>query len=98
MRRVVFYFICAEILDMATTIIGLRMGMVEQNPLVYSHGWDFVILLKIVITIFVAIILQIKKKQKTDIIIPWLAVSPAIWNSAMIILHSWYWQTGGFML
>lgn len=85
MRRVTIYFIYAEILDLLTTIIGLGMGMVEGNPLVYKFGWNNVVLGKIFITIFIAIVLEKKKQQPVDILVPWIAILPVIWNTLMIV-------------
>lgn len=86
MRNVTIYFIFAETLDLITTMIGLRLGMTETNPLVYRYGWDAVILVKILITIGLSIVLEKKKEQPIDILLPWIAILPVIWNSLMIVL------------
>jgi hypothetical protein len=87
MRRTTLLFLCAETLDLLTTIIGLKMGMTEMNPLVYKFGWDAVIIFKIFATIIIAIVLQKKKYRKHDIIIPWLAFIPVIWNTMLIVTY-----------
>jgi len=87
MRRTTLLFLCAEALDFLTTIIGLEMGMAEANPLVYKYGWNTVIIFKIFATIIIAIVLEKKKYKKYDIVIPWLAFVPVIWNTIMILMY-----------
>jgi hypothetical protein len=85
MRRVTFYFLCAEVLDIITTIIGLRFGLVEINPLL-SFGWERLILFKLLAILMVTIILEKKRPSRYDIIIPCVAIISVIWNSIMLLM------------
>ena len=86
MRRVPIYFLCVEILDIITTIIGLRMGMEEINPMSTKFGLEVLFTYKIIMTLVVTVALQLKRKQKADIIVPLVAVVPIIFNCINLIL------------
>lgn len=82
MRKIVTFFICAELLDVITTIIGLSMGLAELNPI----AWEICLPLKLLVIVVVAIVLQRKTPRKIDLLIPIVAALPVIWNLLNICL------------
>lgn len=79
MRKITIFFILAELSDIFTAIIGLNVGCAELNP------FGTIFISKIIATIFVSLILEIKKPNKFDIVIPIIAVIPIPWNLLNII-------------
>lgn len=86
LRNTVIFLLLFEILDGITTIVGLNMGFMELNPLVYRLGWSTVIILKVIITVGIAIVLQVKREHKLDYVIPCIAAIVPLWNSAMLLI------------
>jgi len=86
MRKVTALFLIAEALDFVTTYIGLRMGLVEINPLLPYLGWGRLIFIKLFVVLLVAIVLQKKKETRWDIIIPLFLFLFVIWNTVNLIL------------
>lgn len=86
MRKVTIYFLLAEVLDLITTMVGLRLGMVELNPVFNKAEWEILFLIKIIGTIIVVIALERKKKQKIDVIFPIVALIPVLWNCLNLVL------------
>lgn len=50
-KTTVLLILFGQALDVLTTAIGLSIGGVELNPLVYQIGWGWVITIKILVTI-----------------------------------------------
>lgn len=91
LRTITVIFLYAEILDILTSFIGIKMGLTEKNPIVYALGWNMVILIKILGTIIIAIFLEKKKHMKYDIIFPIIAILPTAWNAfqfSLILIFS----------
>jgi len=78
MKSVTIAFLIAELLDCMTTFIGLRMGMIEVNPICFSLG--LLITAKIVAIGIVATVLQVKRPHKLDWLVFAIAGLPVIWN------------------
>jgi len=85
MRKVTFYFLIAEALDILTTMIGLSLGLKEANPLL-RFGWGWVAFLKALSVIIVTIGLEKKKPRKYDMVVIFIVVPFIIWNTINIAL------------
>ena len=85
MKTITKTFIIAEGLDLLTTITGIIfLNLWDANPLQICFT---TIICKIVITVIVAWILQIKAKHSVYWIIPSVAVLPVIWNIFVIVFE-----------
>jgi len=89
MRRVTFLFVYIEFLDILTTLIGINIGFWENNPLARSTLGEF-ILIKLFFTVLIAVILEKKKPNHYDILIPIFAITGVIWNSFLFVLRAVY--------
>ena len=67
MRKTTLFFILFQILDMGTTFVGLQMGLKEANPF---GTIERLFICEIIVTVVVAIILQIKKNNRVDWAVP----------------------------
>lgn len=50
-KTTVLLILLGQIIDAITTAVGLSIGGVELNPLVYQIGWGWVITIKILVAI-----------------------------------------------
>jgi hypothetical protein len=75
-------FIVAELLDALTTVIALRMGFTELNPI----SWGWLIPLKVVVVIAVALVLR-KTTRKIYWAVPVVAWLVVVWNVINIGLY-----------
>ena len=85
MRKVTFYFLIVEALDILTTVIGLSLGLKEGNLLLPIIGWGWLVFFKALSIIIVVIGLEKKKPQKYDILIILVIVPFVIWNIINIV-------------
>ena len=82
MRKTTLFFILAELLDLATTRIGLAIpGVREMNIFDFNR----VVVLKVIITVCIACILQIKRPARIDVALPIAAGLVVPWNIINII-------------
>lgn len=91
MKKIIVIIILAEILDIITTVIGLRMGFVETNPLLAVLGWTSLSLIKILGTAFIALGLIVAYRLMprytivVGIILIIIATLPVINNTILIL-------------
>jgi hypothetical protein len=86
MRNVSIYLIIVEFLDILTTTIGLENGVKEINPFAVYMGFEKVLLVKILTTVFVIFVLEKKKPNKYDVLVPGVILFFVIWNIINIVL------------
>lgn len=86
MKSTAFYFLLAELLDVTTTLIGLEAGLWETNLHYMKEPVAFLILRTLVV-VGIAFILQYKKPFKWDILIPIVAFIGPIWNIIVMIVE-----------
>lgn len=86
MRRVVIYFLIAEILDFITTYIGISMGGIELNPLFPLLGWTWLIIFKLLSILIIVVVMQKKTETKFDILVPISITLFVVWNTINIVL------------
>lgn len=84
LKPVVKLFILAETLDIITTLIGLKLGLVETNPLYKNPILLFS--LKIALVGVVAIVLQQVTFYRIYFIVPFMAGLVVPWNILNIVL------------
>ena len=86
MRNVSIYLIIVEFLDILTTTIGLENGVKEINPFAVYMGFEKILLVKILTTVFVIFVLEKKKPNKYDVLVPGVILFFVIWNIINIVL------------
>lgn len=63
-KLTVWLFLLCELMDGITTIIGLSVGGIEGNILVYKIGWFGLISIKILASLMVACFIQFRIKYR----------------------------------
>lgn len=87
MRKITFYFLCIELLDILTTLVGLHIGLWETNMLLPHLGWANLMIFKICMVIIVAIILEKKKAYWFDVGVIVVSLPYLIWNAIVLIVR-----------
>ena len=86
MRNITFAFLVAELLDVLTTLIGMELGFVELNP-IGRIGVAWVMPLKLLAIIVVALVLQTVPPRKIYWTVPAVAGLIVLWNVLNIVLY-----------
>jgi|WetSurSiteA1Bulk_404760.scaffolds.fasta_scaffold00361_4 hypothetical protein len=73
-------------LDVITTFMGLKIGLVEGNPLLLNIGWGWLLFLKTLVILVGILILEKIKLLWFDIFILVIVIPPVIWNVIQISL------------
>ena len=76
-------FFIAEGLDILTTLVGLKLGFKELNPL----SWEALVPVKVIAVCFVDVALKTVPKRKIYWIIPAVAGLIVLWNVLNIVLY-----------
>ena len=84
MRLTTKLFITFQALDLDLTLFGLSMGLREANP--FGEFWKLFVC-KIAVIICLGIILQIKRYNRIDYVIPVVSGLVIPYNLYMIILY-----------
>lgn len=85
-KKVTLVFVILEILDIITTIIGIRyFGYSEINPLARVLGLNGLFVLKVVVIIFIAVFMQVKNLKWVNVVVIGIISLPVIWNSIKIV-------------
>ena len=80
-KTTVLLILLGQIIDAITTAVGLSIGGVELNPLVYQLGWGWVIAIKVLVVLFSMFAVQYifsKKWMEWAVVISSCMVVP--WN------------------
>lgn len=83
MKPLVIIFILSQIADYLTTMLGLKLGLVELNPLFNPEN---ALLVKTLVTLAVALALQTFKNKLITLVVP-LMLLIVVWNITNLILY-----------
>jgi len=84
LKTVTILFILAEIFDIITTCVGLKIGLIEINPLFMFP--QALLFFKLLVTVFVSFCLESLPNKRIYYILPIVAWLPVFWNSLNIVL------------
>ncbi len=93
MKKILAIIVLAEALDFITTVIGLRLGFYELNPLLGVFGWTNLSLIKILGTAFIVLVLILgygylpRFTIIVGIIVTIIAILPVINNTILILFY-----------
>ena len=89
MRTITKLFIILQILDYATTFVGLvcLKGMWEANPMANVWGWETLLLVKLAVCIAVCAFLELRSKSNAgEVFIMFIPVVVVLWNITEIVI------------
>lgn len=86
MKQTTKLFLLAELLDIITTMMNLRLpGMYEANPFMAGLPFWAWLIVKVSITIIIAVLMQRLNFGKKAWLIVSLASIPPIWNFGLLL-------------
>jgi len=85
-KPVVCLFLILEILDIILTVTGIRYyGLIEKNPLIITLGLYGFLTYKMVASLALAGLMQIKNFKWVNIIAIVITALPVLWNIIQMI-------------
>jgi hypothetical protein len=83
LKTITAAFLLAQLLDIATTFIGINLpGVIELNPAGFGF---FTVLAKVGIMAAIGLILQMREWSRAAWILPIVSGLPAVWNLVVIL-------------